>query len=78
MWEIDEISSWLRALARFAHVISMDQRGIGLSDRANVVKGSPINLADLRPIDREGNLATASLPQSGLAYRAASSTRTTC
>ena len=28
-----ELGGWLRALGRFARVISMDQRGIGLSDR---------------------------------------------
>jgi class 3 adenylate cyclase len=33
MWEIDAMSAWFRGLARFARVISMDQRGIGLSDR---------------------------------------------
>jgi class 3 adenylate cyclase/pimeloyl-ACP methyl ester carboxylesterase len=32
-WELDELSSWYRGLARFSRVISMDQRGIGLSDR---------------------------------------------
>jgi pimeloyl-ACP methyl ester carboxylesterase len=33
-WENDDEGTlWLRALARFARVISLDQRGIGLSDR---------------------------------------------
>ena len=32
-WELDELNSWYRGLARFSRVISMDQRGIGLSDR---------------------------------------------
>ena len=32
-WEDPDLSAWLRALGRFARVISMDQRGIGLSDR---------------------------------------------
>jgi|tagenome__1003787_1003787.scaffolds.fasta_scaffold20913555_2 class 3 adenylate cyclase len=33
MWEFEEWRAWLRLLARFARIISMDQRGIGLSDR---------------------------------------------
>lgn len=32
-WDDPDVSRWLRALARFARVITMDQRGIGLSDR---------------------------------------------
>jgi class 3 adenylate cyclase/pimeloyl-ACP methyl ester carboxylesterase len=33
LWEVDESREWMRGLSRFARVISMDQRGIGLSDR---------------------------------------------
>jgi pimeloyl-ACP methyl ester carboxylesterase len=29
-WEIEEMGSWLRKLARFARVIGMDQRGVWL------------------------------------------------
>ncbi|MEA2580223.1 MAG: hypothetical protein QOE83_1115 [Actinomycetota bacterium] len=32
-WEDPDQAHWLRGLARFARVISLDQRGIGLSDR---------------------------------------------
>ena len=32
-WEDPDVGSWLRSLAKFARVITLDQRGIGLSDR---------------------------------------------
>jgi class 3 adenylate cyclase len=36
-WEIDPFARWLKGLGRFARVIHMDQRGIGLSDRMTQV-----------------------------------------
>jgi class 3 adenylate cyclase len=50
MWEIDEISSWFRSLARFAHVISMDQRGIGLSDRMTQMIDLETRVDDVRAV----------------------------
>lgn len=50
MWEIDEMSSWFRALARFARVISMDQRGIGLSDRMTQMIDLETRVDDVRAV----------------------------
>jgi class 3 adenylate cyclase/pimeloyl-ACP methyl ester carboxylesterase len=49
-WEIDEMSSWLRALGRFARVISMDQRGIGLSDRMTQTIDLETRVDDVRAV----------------------------
>jgi class 3 adenylate cyclase len=49
-WEIDEANSWLRALARFACVISMDQRGIGLSDRMTQMIDLETRVDDVRAV----------------------------
>jgi class 3 adenylate cyclase len=50
LWEVDEAKSWLRALARFARVISMDQRGIGLSDRMTQMIDLETRVDDVRAI----------------------------
>jgi len=50
LWEIDEANSWLRALARFARVISMDQRGIGLSDRMTQMIDLQTRVDDVRAV----------------------------
>ena len=50
MWEIDELSSWLRALGRFARVINMDQRGIGLSDRMTQMIDLETRVDDVRAV----------------------------
>jgi pimeloyl-ACP methyl ester carboxylesterase len=50
LWEIDEANSWLRALARFARVISMDQRGIGLSDRMTQMIDLETRVDDVRAV----------------------------
>ncbi len=50
MWEIDEMSSWFRALARFARVINMDQRGIGLSDRMTQMIDLETRVDDVRAV----------------------------
>jgi class 3 adenylate cyclase len=50
MWEVDETNSWFRALARFARVISMDQRGIGLSDRMTQVIDLETRVDDVRAV----------------------------
>ena len=50
MWEFDEFSSWYRALARFAHVIALDQRGIGLSDRMTQVIDLETRVEDVRAV----------------------------
>ena len=50
MWEMDEISSWLQGLGRFARVISMDQRGIGLSDRMTQLIDLETRVDDVRAV----------------------------
>jgi class 3 adenylate cyclase len=50
MWEFDEWGAWLRPLARFARVISMDQRGIGLSDRMTQVIDLETRVDDVRAV----------------------------
>ena len=50
LWEIKEPSSWYRALARFARVIAMDQRGIGLSDRMTQVIDLETRVEDVRAV----------------------------
>jgi class 3 adenylate cyclase len=50
LWEIDEFNSWVRSLARFARVISMDQRGIGLSDRMTQMIDLETRVDDVRAV----------------------------
>ena len=50
LWEFDEWSAWLRALARIARVISMDQRGIGLSDRMTQMIDLETRVDDVRAV----------------------------
>jgi class 3 adenylate cyclase len=50
MWELDEMSAWLQALARFARIISMDQRGIGLSDRMTQMIDLETRVDDVRAV----------------------------
>ena len=50
MWELDEMGAWLRALARFARIISMDQRGIGLSDRMTQMIDLETRVDDVRAV----------------------------
>lgn len=50
LWELEEVAAWLRALGRFAHVISMDQRGIGLSDRMTQTIDLETRVDDVRAV----------------------------
>jgi class 3 adenylate cyclase len=50
LWEVDESAAWMRALSRFARVISMDQRGIGLSDRMTQVIDLETRVDDVRAV----------------------------
>jgi class 3 adenylate cyclase len=50
MWEIDEVGAWFRGLARFARVIGMDQRGIGLSDRMTQMIDLETRVDDVRAV----------------------------
>jgi class 3 adenylate cyclase len=50
MWELDEVNDWFRALARFARVISMDQRGIGLSDRMTQIIDLETRVGDVEAV----------------------------
>jgi class 3 adenylate cyclase/pimeloyl-ACP methyl ester carboxylesterase len=50
MWEFDDMSSWYRTLARFARVINMDQRGIGLSDRMTQMIDLETRVDDVRAV----------------------------
>ena len=49
-WETVELGGWLRALGRFARVISMDQRGIGLSDRMTQMIDLETRVDDARAV----------------------------
>lgn len=44
------MGAWLRSLARFARVLSMDQRGIGLSDRMTQVIDLETKVDDVRAV----------------------------
>jgi class 3 adenylate cyclase len=50
MWEFPETVSWHRSLGRFARVICMDQRGIGLSDRMTQVIDLETRVDDVRAV----------------------------
>jgi class 3 adenylate cyclase len=59
-WEDPDVGSWLRALAGFARVITMDQRGIGLSDRMTQVIDLETKVDDVRAVlDAVGSERTA-------------------
>jgi class 3 adenylate cyclase/pimeloyl-ACP methyl ester carboxylesterase len=49
-WEFDEWAAWLHALGRFSRVISMDQRGIGLSDRMTQMIDLETKVDDVRAV----------------------------
>jgi class 3 adenylate cyclase/pimeloyl-ACP methyl ester carboxylesterase len=49
-WEDPDVGPWLRSLARFARVITMDQRGIGLSDRMTQVIDLETKVDDVRAV----------------------------
>ena len=49
-WEDPDVGQWLRSLARFARVITMDQRGIGLSDRMTQVIDLETKVDDVRAV----------------------------
>jgi class 3 adenylate cyclase len=49
-WDDPHVGTWLRALARFARVITMDQRGIGLSDRLTQVIDLETKVDDVRAV----------------------------
>jgi class 3 adenylate cyclase len=49
-WEDPDVGGWLRALAGFARVITMDQRGIGLSDRMTQVIDLETKVDDVRAV----------------------------
>lgn len=58
-WEDPDVGSWLRSLAHFARVISMDQRGIGLSDRMTQVIDLETKVDDVRAVlDAAGSQRT--------------------
>ena len=50
LWEVDEAQAWLHSLSRFARVISMDQRGIGLSDRMTQMIDLETRVDDVRAV----------------------------
>jgi pimeloyl-ACP methyl ester carboxylesterase len=59
-WESDELGAWQRALGRFARVMSMDQRGIGLSDRMTQMIDLETRVDDVRAVlDAAGSKRTA-------------------
>ena len=49
-WDDPDVGQWLRSLARFARVITMDQRGIGLSDRMTQVIDLETKVDDVRAV----------------------------
>jgi len=49
-WDDPDVGSWLRALAGFARVIVMDQRGIGLSDRMTQTIDLETKVDDVRAV----------------------------
>jgi class 3 adenylate cyclase/pimeloyl-ACP methyl ester carboxylesterase len=49
-WEDPDVGTWLRSLARFARVITLDQRGIGLSDRMTQVIDLETKVDDVRAV----------------------------
>ena len=49
-WEDPDVGSWLRSLAKFARVITLDQRGIGLSDRMTQVIDLETKVDDVRAV----------------------------
>jgi pimeloyl-ACP methyl ester carboxylesterase len=49
-WESEDLGGWLRALGRFARVINMDQRGIGLSDRMTQMIDLETRVDDARAV----------------------------
>ena len=49
-WEDPDVGRWLRSLATFARVISLDQRGIGLSDRMTQVIDLETKVDDVRAV----------------------------
>ena len=58
-WEDPDVGPWLRSLAQFARVISMDQRGIGLSDRMTQVIDLETKVDDVRAVlDAAGSCRT--------------------
>jgi class 3 adenylate cyclase len=50
MWDMPEVESWLRSLARSARVIAMDQRGVGLSDRMTQIIDLETRVDDARAV----------------------------
>ena len=58
-WEDPDVGPWLRSLALFARVISMDQRGIGLSDRMTQASDLETKMDDVRAVlDAAGSRRT--------------------
>jgi class 3 adenylate cyclase len=58
-WEDPDVGPWLRSLARFARVITLDQRGIGLSDRMTQVIDLETKVDDVRAVlDAAGSTRT--------------------
>jgi pimeloyl-ACP methyl ester carboxylesterase len=49
-WEFEPFARWLKGLGRFARVIHMDQRGIGLSDRMTQVIDLETRMDDVRAV----------------------------
>jgi class 3 adenylate cyclase/pimeloyl-ACP methyl ester carboxylesterase len=49
-WEDPDVGAWLRSLARFARVITLDQRGLGLSDRMTQTVDLETKMDDVRAV----------------------------
>jgi class 3 adenylate cyclase len=49
-WDEPDVNAWLRALGRFARVITMDQRGLGLSDRMTQTMDLETKVDDVRAV----------------------------
>ena len=66
LWEVDESRDWMRGLSRFARVISMDQRGIGLSDRMTQDIDLETRVDDVRAVLDAAGSARCALYGQGL------------
>ncbi len=49
-WEDPDVGGWLRSLARFSRVITLDQRGGGLSDRMTQTVNLETKMDDIRAV----------------------------
>ncbi len=65
-WEDPDVGSWLRSLGRFARIIVMDQRGIGLSDRMTQTIDLETKVDDVRAVLDAAGSARATLYGQGV------------